>query len=185
MIAAIIRWSARNVFLVGLATLFVDRRRHLRGVARAARRHSRPLRRAGHRLHRVSRPGAASGRGPGHLSADHGDADRAQVARRARLLLLRRVLRLRDLRGRHRHLLGALARARISELRGAAAAARRDAEPRSRRHRRRLGLSICGARRAAKPRRTAHHPGLVCPVRAVQRAGRGGGRQRRRLRQAI
>ena len=125
-----------------------DGRRHLCGLPRAARRHPRPLRRAGHRLHRVSRPGAAGRRGPGHLSADHRDADRAEVARRARLLLLRRVLRLCDLRGRHRYLLGALARARISELRRAAAAGRRDAEPRARRHRRRLGLSICGARRA-------------------------------------
>ena len=38
---------------------------------------------------------------------------------RARLLLLRRVVRLRHLRGRHRHLLGALPRAGISQLRRA------------------------------------------------------------------
>ena len=63
-----------------LATLFVTARRHLCGLPRAARRDPRPLRRPGHRLHRVSGPGAAGGRGPGHLSADHRDADRAAVA---------------------------------------------------------------------------------------------------------
>ena len=160
-------------------------RRHLRCLARAARRHPRPLRRAGHRLHRISRPGAAGGRGPGHLSADHGDADRAEIAGRARLLLLRRVLRLRDLRGRHRPLLGALARARISELCRAASAGGRDPEPRARRDRRRLGLSIRGARRAEEPRRAAHHPGLVHPLRPRQGRRRGRGRERRRLRQAV
>ena len=148
MIAAIIRWSARNVFLVGLATLFVTVARDLRGSRVPLDAIPDLSDVAGHRLHRVSRAGAAGRRGPGHLSAHHGDADRAQVARRARLLVLRRVFRLRHLRGRHRHLLGALARARISELRRAPAAAGRDPEPRSRRHRGRLGLSICGARRA-------------------------------------
>ena len=38
----------------------------------------------------------------------------AEIARRAGILVLRRVVRLRDFRGRHRHLLGTLARARIS-----------------------------------------------------------------------
>ena len=47
---------------------------------------------------------------------------------RARLLVLRRVVRLRHLRGRHRHLLGALARAGIPQQRGLAAARRRDAD---------------------------------------------------------
>ena len=51
-----------------------------------------------------------------------------QLEGRARLLVLRRVVRLRHLRGRHRHLLGALARARISQRRGLAAARRRDAD---------------------------------------------------------
>ena len=43
------------------------------------------------------------------------------------LLVLRGVVRLRHLRGRHRHLLGALARAGVPELRLRAPAARRDA----------------------------------------------------------
>ena len=133
-----------------------DAGRRLCGVARAARRHSRSLRRAGDRLHGISRPGAAGGRGSGHLSADHGDAERAEIEGGARLLVLRRLLRLRHLRGRHRPLLGALARARISQFGRPPAARRRDAEPRAGRHRRRLGLSIRRARRAEEPRRTAH-----------------------------
>ena len=145
-----------------------DGGRHLCRLAGAARRHPRPLRRAGHRLHRVSGSGAAGRRGPGHLSADHRHAHRAEVARRARLLLLRRVLRLCDLRGWHRSLLGALARARISELSRATVAGRRDAEHRARRDRRRLGLSICGARRATLACRAAQLAGLVDPLRARQ-----------------
>ena len=121
-------------------------RRHLCRLAGAARCHPRPVRRAGHRLHRISRPGAASGRGPGHLSADHGNADRAEIAGGARVLLLRRLLRLRDFRGRHRPLLGAVAGARIFELCRAASSGGRDPEPRPRRDRRRLGLPIRGAR---------------------------------------
>ena len=60
-------------------------------------------------------PGAAGGRGPGHLSADDGDADRAEIEGGARLLVLRRLVRLRHLRRRHRSLLGAQPRARISQ----------------------------------------------------------------------
>ena len=133
-----------------------DAGRPLRGVAGAARRDSRSLRRAGHRLHRISRPGAAGGRGSGHLSAHHGDAERAEIEGGARLLVLRRLVRLRDLRGRHRPLLGALARAGISQFGRPPAAGRRGAEPRAGRHRRRLGLSIRRARRAEEPGRAAH-----------------------------
>ena len=80
------------------------------------------------------------------------------------------------------------ARSRVLEYLSSAArrlAGRRDAEPRARRDRRRLGLSICGARRAEDPRRAAHLAGLVDPLRARQGRRRGRGRQRRRLRQAI
>ena len=52
-----------------------------------------------------------------------GDAQGARGARRARLLLLRPQPRLRDLRGRHRHLLGALPGARVPERHPASAAA--------------------------------------------------------------
>ena len=160
--------------------------RHLRGDQDAARRAAGPLRRPGHHLHRVPRPGAAGGRGPGHLSADHRDAVGAEVEGRARLLVLRRLVRLRHLRGRHRHLLGALARARVPELRRRPAAARRDAAARARRHRRRLGLPVRGGRRAAR---------TLAELRTIQdwylryqlakAPGRRRGRQRRRLRAAV
>ena len=55
-----------------------------------------------------------------------------RVEGRARLLVLRRLVRLCHLRGRHRPLLGALARARISELRRQAPAGGRHADPRAR-----------------------------------------------------
>ena len=150
MIAALIRWSARNVFLVGLATIFVTLAGVYAVIAGAARRHPRPVRCAGHRLHRISRPGAASCRGPGHLPSDHGNADSAEVAGRARVFFLRRLLRLRHIRGRHRSLLGAVARARIFEFRSAASSGWRDPKPGTRRDGRRLGLPICGARRRSR-----------------------------------
>ena len=53
------------------------------------------------------------------------------------------------------------------------------------RDRRRLGVRICRDRRAAHAGRTALDPGLVHPLPAHQGGRRGGGRQRRRLRQAI
>ncbi len=160
-------------------------RRHLRRFARAARCDPRPLGRSGDRLHRISGPGAAGRGGPGHLSSDHGNADRAQVAGGARVFLLRRFLRLCDLRGRHRPLLGALARARKSEFGRAAPAGRRDAESRTRRDRRGVGLPICGARRTDESCRAPHRPGLVHPLWARQGRRRGRGRERRRIRQAI
>jgi len=59
------------------------------------------------------RAGAAGDRGPGHLSADDGDADRAAFQGRARLLVLRGLVRLRHLRRWHRYL---LARSRVLEF---------------------------------------------------------------------
>ena len=131
------------------------RGRHLCAGPSAARRHSRSLRHPGHRLHRISGPGAAGDRGSGHLSADDGDADGAEIEGRARLLFLRRLVRLRHLRGRHRHLLGALARARIPQRRDFAIAGRRDADDRPGRDRRRLGLPVRGDVEGAEPRRHA------------------------------
>jgi Cu(I)/Ag(I) efflux system membrane protein CusA/SilA len=112
----VIDWSARNVFLVLLATLF------LIGGGLYAVKHT-PL----DALPDLSdvqvivytdlpRPGAAGGRGSGHLSAHHLDAGGAARQGGARLLDVRRVLRVCDLRGRHRHLLGAFARAGVPEL---------------------------------------------------------------------
>ena len=138
--------------------------------APAARRHSRSLRHPGHRLHRV--PGQAP-----QVIEDQvtyplvdGDADGAEVQGGARLLVLRRLVRLRHLRGRHRHLLGALARARISQRRRAQAAGRRDADARARRDRRRLGLSVraCMATKH-DARRAALAAGLAGALRASPR----------------
>ena len=100
-------------------------------------------------------PGAAGGRGPGHLSVDDGDAHGAEVEGGARVLVLRRLVRLRHLRGRHRHLLGAFARARIPQRRDVAAAHRRHADDRSGCDRRRLGLPVCRDVEGTEPRRHA------------------------------
>ncbi len=118
MIARLIRWSASNLVLVSIACAFAVAAGHLCRAPCAARRHPRSLRHAGHRLHRVFGPGAAGHRGSGHLSAVDGHAVGAEIQGGPRFLVLRRLVRLRHLRGRHRHLLGALARARISVRRG-------------------------------------------------------------------
>ena len=117
--------------------------RRLCGAQHSARRHSRPLGRAGHHLHRVARPGAANRPGPGHLSDHDQDAFRAASQSRARLFVLRLLVRLCDFRGRHRSLLGAQPRARISQ-RPQRPACRKGVTPiaRSGRHRRRLGVHV-------------------------------------------
>jgi hypothetical protein len=124
MLANIIDWSGRNRFLVLLATLFIT----VGGVFAVLRTPLDALPDLSDVqvivYTEVPRPGAAGGRGPGHLSADHGHAVGAEVEGGARLLLLRRVLRLHHLRGRHRHLLGALARAGVPQLRRRPHAAR-------------------------------------------------------------
>ena len=53
-------------------------------------------------------------RGPGHLSHHDQDAFRAEGQGRARLFVLRLLVRLCDFRGRHRPVLGAQPRAGIS-----------------------------------------------------------------------
>ena len=72
---------ARNLLLVLVGTLFWSAAGLYAVRPRAARRDPRSLRHAGDRLHRVSRAGAAGGRGPGHLSADDRDADGAASSR--------------------------------------------------------------------------------------------------------
>ena len=71
-------------------------------------------------------PGRPAGRRSGHVSADHVHVVSTQVQGGAGLLLLWRLVRLHHLRGRYRHLLGTLARARIPQLCGGAHAQRRD-----------------------------------------------------------
>ena len=151
MIAALIRWSARNVFLVVIATVFVT----LAGIYAVARvpLDAIPDLSDAQVIVYTEYPGQAPQVVEDQVTYPLTTAmlTRAEIPGRARLLVLRRVVRLRHLRGRHRPLLGALARARISQLRGAAAAGRRGAEPRPGCDRRRLGLPIRRARRAERP----------------------------------
>ena len=169
-----------------LATLFIVVGGIYAVLQDAARRAARPVRRAGHHLHRVPRPGAAGGRGPGHLSADHGDAGGAEVQGGARLLVLRRVVRLRHLRGRHRHLLGALAGAGVPQLRLRPPAARASRRSSGRTPPASAGSTSTRCWRKNKTLAELRtHPGLVPALPADQGAGRGRGGQRRRLRPAV
>ena len=160
-------------------------RRDLRAAGHPPRRAAGPLRRPGDHLHRLPGPGSPGGRGPGHLSHHHADAGRALRHGGPRLLVLRLLVRLRHLRGRHRPLLGAQPRPRVPQLRRRPPARRRDADPWSGRHRGRLGLHVRPALRRRRPRRAALATGLVSEVRADRRAGGVGGRQHRRVRQAV
>ena len=98
------------------------------------------------------------------------------------LLRLRLQLRLRHLRGRHRHLLGAHPRARVPLQDPAAAAGRGDHRARPRRHQRRLGLPVRpgGPERHPLLRRAAQLPGLEPALRRAERPRRlrGGHRGR-------
>ncbi len=70
---------------------------------------------AGDRVHRVDGPEPRPGRGPDHLSDRLVAARRAAGRGGARPVDVRHELHLRDLRGRHRPLLGAQPRARVPE----------------------------------------------------------------------
>ena len=149
------------------------------------RRHPGPLRRAGDRLHRVPRAGAAGGRGPGHLPDHHQDAGGALRQGGARLLVLRLLVRLRDLRGRHRPLLGPHPGPGVPlGPPGQLPAGRRP----------QLGPDATGVgwafmyvlnsdRHSLAELRSL--PGLVPAIRPDRRRGRRRGRHRRRLRAAV
>ena len=103
-------------------------RRELGHLQHAARRHSRPVRRSGDRLHAVGRPQPRHHRGPGHLPDRHPVALGAARQGGAGQLVLRLLADLRDLRGRHRPLLGPEPGAGIHERDGRQAALRRRAQ---------------------------------------------------------
>ena len=155
--------------------------------ARAARCHPGSVRRAGHRLHGVDGAEPGSGRGSDHLSDFDRVAFRTEGQLRARDLDVRNVVRQRDLRGRHRHLLGAEPRARIPERRHRQASQGRGVDPGPRRHGRGLGVRVRarGQDRQARPAAAALDPGLERSLRAAQRSRRRRSGQRRRLRQAV
>ena len=160
-------------------------RRDLRAAGDAPRRPAGPLGRAGDHLHRLPGPGAAGRRGPGDLPHHHADAGRPVRHGGPRLLVLRLLVRLRDIRGRHRPVLGAQPGSGVPQLRQRAPARGRVADPRPGRHRRWLGLHVRAPLRRCRPRRAAVAPGLVPQVRADRGAGGGRGRQHRGLRQAV
>src|SRR5205823_12889964 len=119
-------------------------------------------------------------RGPGDLSVTHDVPRGPQGESRARAVDVQLVLRLRDLPGWDRSLLGALTRARVPERDSEPAPRRRQDPARARRYRRGLGLSV----RARGPRLLARPaaldsglPGSLCPTVGVGRGrGRGSGR---------
>ncbi len=102
MIARLIRWSIANRFLVLLATLCS--RRGACGRCRTTPLDAMPDLSDVQVIIRttLSRAGAADRREPGHLSADDDDAVGARREDGARLFVLRRFVRLRPVRGRHR-----------------------------------------------------------------------------------
>ena len=105
----------------------------------------------------------------------------------AGLFLLRFFLRLHPVRGRHRHLLGAIARPGIPQLRRRTPAHRGHSQPGARRHWRGLGVRIrvAGHHRHLRPAGTAQPAGLVPALRTHVGAWRLRGRQHRRLCEAV
>ncbi len=81
MLEKIIEWSSQKQVHGHPGDGVRHCRRDLCPAQYSDRCHPRSLRCPGHRLHRVSGPGAAGGRGPGHLSAHDADAGGAAAPR--------------------------------------------------------------------------------------------------------
>ena len=141
MINRIIEFSAHNRFIVFLLVAAAAVGGLVVDAERPARRHPGPERHPGDRLLALG-PQPRHRRRPGHLPDRHRDAGRAEGEGRPRLLRFRLLLRLHHLRGRHRHLLGALAHAGVPLERPAAPAAGRRDRARPGRDRRRLGVPV-------------------------------------------
>jgi hypothetical protein len=151
----------------------------------AAGRAAGSVGRAGHRLHRVPGPGAAGGRGPGHLSADHRDACGAasKVVRGFSFFGASFVYVIFE-DGTDIY----WARSRVLEYLNSPAgkpAAGRGADARARCHRRGLGLPVRAAKHKTDLAELRADPGLVRALPADQGARRGRSRQRRRLRAQV
>ena len=163
MIAALIRWSVANRFLVLIATAFLAAAA-LWSTAHTPRgRAARPVGHPGHRADDVPGQAAPGGRGPGHVPADDHDAQRAGREDGPRLLVLRRLVRLRSLRRQDRPVLGPVARGGVPEPGAKPPACRRDRGARAGCHRRGLGLRV----RAGRPNRQERHRPAPRPQRLV------------------
>ncbi len=148
-----------------------DRGGDLGARQHAARRDPRSLRHAGHHLHRVSGPGAADGRGPGHLSAHDRDARRCRASKVVRGFSFSAFSFVYVIFEDGTDLYWA--RSRVLEYLNVASqapAAGRHAVARPGRDRRRLGLQYVGRLGAsARLAELRTHPGLVSALSAHQR----------------
>ena len=148
MIDRIIEFSAHNRFLVFLFVAAASLAGWWSMNTHPARRHPRPERHPGDRLFEMGPQPGHDGR-PGDVPDCQRHAGRAEGEGRARIFRLRLLVRLRHLRGRHRHLLGPLAHAGVSVEDPAAPAAGRADGARAGRYRGGLGLAVCAGGRAA------------------------------------
>ena len=186
MIDRIIDFSVRNKFLVLLLVAAAAVAGASRAPARTSRRDSRPRRHAGHRLLAVgSQP--RRHRGAGHVSDRDGDAWRAARASGPRRLRLWLLVRLCDLRGRHRPLLGAHADDGVPLGRAVPAAAGFADRARARRDGARLGVPVRarGPLGHTQPRGSAVVPGLAPALLPEGGAWRVRGGLARRLQPAV
>ena len=115
-----------------------------------------PLRHAGHHLYRMAGPGAADRSGSSHVSDHDEDALGAEGEGGARLLILRLLVCLCDLRGRHRSVLGAKPGARVSQF-----AQRRSCRRMSPRRSARMRRALAGHSCIRSTRRSAASPSCV------------------------
>gem|GEM_PF-6795103 len=142
-----------------------------------------------HPSDRVFPLGAIPGhhRGSGHLPYRFRAFGRAQGEGDSRFFRLRFFLRLRDLRGWHRPLLGSLPGAGVSLEDPTAAAPGGAHRAWTRRHRRGVGFPVRagGPQRQAFPGGAAQLPGLDLALRVAVGARSGGGGLHRRLREAV
>ena len=149
--------------------------------------HPRSLRCPGHRQDELPRPGAPGGRGPGDLPHHHRAAGRDRGRGRARLLHVRRLLRVRRVSGRDRPLLGAIPGAGAPQSGQLQPPGGGPSRARPRCHRGGLGLPVRpgGPHGPARPGAAAQPPGLVSEVRAAVPAGGVRGRHGRWDGQAV
>ena len=180
-IQRVIGFCAVNRYLTLFAVAAAVRVRGLHPQGDPSRRAAGPVRHAGHRLLQVG-PVPRHHRGPGDVPDRGGAAGRPERQGDPRFLRLRLLVRVRDLPGRNRHLLGPLPRAGIHVQDPVAAAEGRADRAGAGCHGGGLDLPV----RAGRPLRHAFArpaplvPGLDAALRLpVRSRGRRGGVDRR------